>query len=135
MKKIFVFFILFLFYSVLIANENSSRINLFVAVQKDTMIYSMGEGTVIKVGYNSEQGNYIKARYPEYNITITYCNLSKITVQKENVICRGSRLGLVGRTGNIKETGVTIIIETEDNGMIINRNDMDIPSIIHLFDK
>ena len=44
-------------------------------------------------------------------------------------------MGFVGRTGNIKETGVTIIIETEENGMIINRNDMDIPNIIHLFDK
>ena len=135
MKKIFVFFILFLFYSVLIANENNSHVNLFVAAQNDKIIYSMGEGTVIKVGYNPEQGNYIKARYSEYNITITYCNLSKIAVQKGHKIWRGTRLGFVGRTGNIKETGVTIIIETEENGMIINRNDMDIPNIIHLFDK
>lgn len=135
MRKTLFFFLFLLFCSALIAENEEIVTRIYIEAKKGVSIYSMDEGSVETIGYNPDIGNYIVTKYTDSKLTITYGNLSKMKVKKGQIIKRGTKLGTVGSTGATKGSGITLLIEFDENGMKFNRTDVDVPQIIHLFEK
>jgi len=68
------------------------------AAPRGTPIWSTANGTVIKAGYTSGNGNYVKVRHNNKYST-QYLHMSKILVRKGQVVKQGQVIGKVGSTG------------------------------------
>lgn len=64
---------------------------------KNEPAYSMMEGIVEKIGYDSRSGNYIILRHADF--TISYCHLSKVHIAPGTLVFAGTIIGRSGSTG------------------------------------
>ncbi len=68
------------------------------AAPRGTPIWSTANGTVIKAGYTSGNGRYVKIQHNRKYST-QYLHMSKILVKKGQVVKQGQVIGKVGSTG------------------------------------
>lgn len=78
--------------------------------------YSMMEGIVEKIGYDSRSGNYVTLRHG--NFYISYCHLSSIIVRKGESVFPGIIVGVTGNTG--RSTGYHLHLTCKKDGKSIN---------------
>ena len=79
-------------------------------------VYSMMDGKVEKVGYDTRSGNYIILRHADF--TISYCHLSKVHIAPGTPVFAGTIIGRSGSTG--RATGEHLHIVTKHKGIIFN---------------
>lgn len=79
-------------------------------------VYSMMDGKVEKVGYDTRSGNYIILRHADF--TISYCHLSKVHIAPETPVFAGTIIGRSGSTG--RATGEHLHIVTKHKGIIFD---------------
>ena len=79
-------------------------------------VYSMMEGRVAKVGFDSRSGNYIILRHADF--TISYCHLSKVYLTPGTPVFPGTIIGKSGSTGRV--TGEHLHLVTKHNGTLFN---------------
>ena len=79
-------------------------------------VYSMMEGIVAKVGFDSRSGNYIILRHADF--TISYCHLSKVYLTPGTPVFPGTIIGKSGSTG--RATGEHLHLVTKHNGTLFN---------------
>lgn len=64
---------------------------------KNEPAYSMMEGIVEKIGYDSRSGNYVTLKHGNYHVS--YCHLSSVIVGKGERVFSGTIVGVTGNTG------------------------------------
>ena len=79
-------------------------------------VYSMMDGKVEKVGYDTRSGNYIILCHADF--TISYCHLSKVYIAPGTPVFAGTIIGKSGSTG--RATGEHLHIVTKHKGIIFN---------------
>lgn len=83
---------------------------------KNEPAYSMMEGIVEKIGYDSRSGNYVTLKHGNYHVS--YCHLSSIIVRKGEYVYPGIIVGVTGDTG--RSTGSHLHLTCKKNGKSIN---------------
>ncbi len=83
---------------------------------KNEPAYSMMEGIVEKIGYDSRSGNYVTLRHGKFYIS--YCHLSSIIVRKGESVFPGIIVGVTGNTG--RSTGSHLHLTCKKDGKSIN---------------
>ena len=63
----------------------------------NALVYSMFDGTVEKVGFDSRSGNFVTIRHG--NFRISYCHLSRILATQSQSVLAGFPIGITGSTG------------------------------------
>lgn len=61
-------------------------------------VYTMMPGRVLKVGYDKVSGNYITLQHG--SITVSYCHLSQVLKNKNELVTVGEVVGVTGNTGS-----------------------------------
>jgi len=79
-------------------------------------VYAMFPGVVKKVGYDKRSGNYVTLQHGDY--TVSYCHLSKVTLDKGTRIHAHDVVGVTGNTG--RSTGEHLHITCKRRGKYIN---------------
>ena len=79
-------------------------------------VYAMMPGKVIKVGYDKISGNYITLQHG--SITVSYCHLSQIHIQKGMWVSAGDIVGITGNTG--RSTGEHLHLTCKIKGRAID---------------
>ena len=79
-------------------------------------VYAMFPGVVKKVGYDKRSGNYVTLQHGDY--TVSYCHLSKVTLDKGTRIHAHDVVGVTGNTG--RSTGEHLHITCKRYGKYIN---------------
>ena len=92
----------------------------------NALVYSMLDGTVEKVGYDSRSGNFVTIRHGDFRIS--YCHLSRILATKGQPILAGFPIGITGSTG--RSTGEHLHITVKYKGKVFNPM-----SLLKLMDK
>lgn len=66
-----------------------------------TAIYAAADGTIVKAGYNSSNGNYVVIRHSLSGKTVYsfYAHLSSIS-RSSGSVQRGTQIGIIGNTGS-----------------------------------
>ena len=83
---------------------------------KNEPAYSMMEGIVEKIGYDSRSGNYVTLRHGNYHVS--YCHLSSIIVRKGEYVYPGIIVGVTGNTG--RSTGSHLHLTCKKDGKSVN---------------
>lgn len=83
---------------------------------KNEPAYSMMEGIVEKIGYDSRSGNYVTLRHGKFYIS--YCHLSSIIVRKGEYVYPGIIVGVTGNTG--RSTGSHLHLTCKKDGKSFN---------------
>ena len=83
---------------------------------KNEPAYSMMEGIVEKIGYDSRSGNYVTLRHGKFYIS--YCHLSSIIVRKGEYVYPGIIVGVTGNTG--RSTGSHLHLTCKKDGKSVN---------------
>ncbi len=83
---------------------------------KNEPAYSMMEGIVEKIGYDSRSGNYVTLKHGNYRVS--YCHLSSIIVRKGERVFPGIIVGVTGNTG--RSTGSHLHITCKKDGESFN---------------
>ena len=79
-------------------------------------VYAMMPGKVLKVGYDKISGNYVTLQHG--NITVSYCHLSQILKNKNDVVAVGEVIGITGNTG--RSTGEHLHLTCKIKGRAID---------------
>ena len=79
-------------------------------------VYAMMPGRVLKVGYDKVLGNYITLQHG--SITVSYCHLSEVLKQKNDVVTVGEAVGVTGNTG--RSTGEHLHLTCKIKGRAID---------------
>lgn len=87
------------------------------ATSYGTPIRVVGDGTVIKAGWNGPYGNFVSVRH-NGTYTTNYAHMSKIAVKYGQKVSQGQTIGYVGSTGF--STGPHLHYEMVKNGVKIN---------------
>ena len=82
----------------------------------NAIVYSMLDGTVEKVGYDSRSGNFVTIRHGDFRIS--YCHLSRILATQSQSVLAGFPIGITGSTGRI--TGEHLHITAKYKGHPFN---------------
>ena len=82
----------------------------------NAIVYSMLDGTVEKVGYDSRSGNFVTLRHGD--IRISYWHLSRILTTQGQSILAGFPIGITGSTG--RSTGEHLHITAKYKGKPFN---------------
>ncbi len=82
----------------------------------NALVYSMLDGTVEKVGYDSRSGNFITVRHGDF--LLSYCHLSRILVTQAQSVLAGFPIGITGSTG--RSTGEHLHITAKYKGKVFN---------------
>ena len=82
----------------------------------NALVYSMLDGTVEKVGYDSRSGNFVTVRHGDFRIS--YCHLSRIFANQGQSILAGFPIGITGSTG--RSTGEHLHITVKYKGKPFN---------------
>ena len=83
-------------------------------------VYAMMPGRVLKVGYDKVSGNYITLQHG--SITVSYCHLSQVLKQKNDLVTVGEVVGVTGNTGRSTGEHLHLTCKIKDkkvNPMII----------------
>jgi len=83
---------------------------------KNEPAYSMMEGIVEKIGYDSRSGNYVTLRHGNYHVS--YCHLYSIIVRKGERVFPGIIVGFTGNTG--RSTGSHLHLTCKKDGKSFN---------------
>ena len=83
---------------------------------KNEPAYSMMEGIVEKIGYDSRSGNYVTLKHGNYHVS--YCHLSSVIVGKGERVFSGTIVGVTGNTG--RSTGCHLHLTCKKNGESFN---------------
>ena len=83
---------------------------------RNDKVYAMFPGVVKKVGYDKRSGNYVTLQHGDY--TVSYCHLSKVTLDKGTRVHEHDVVGVTGNTG--RSTGEHLHITCKRNGKYIN---------------
>ena len=79
-------------------------------------VYAMMPGKVLKVGYDKVSGNYITLQHG--SITVSYCHLSEVLKNKNELVTVGEVVGITGNTG--RSTGEHLHLTCRYKTKIIN---------------
>ena len=79
-------------------------------------VYAMMPGKVLKVGYDKVSGNYVTLQHG--SITVSYCHLSEVLKQKNDVVTVGEVVGVTGNTG--RSTGEHLHLTCKIKGRAID---------------
>ena len=79
-------------------------------------VYAMMPGKVLKVGYDKVSGNYITLQHG--NITVSYCHLSRVLKNKNDIVAVGEVVGITGNTG--RSTGEHLHLSCKIKGRAID---------------
>lgn len=79
-------------------------------------VYAMMPGKILKVGYNKVSGNYVTLQHG--SITVSYCHLSEVLKQKNDVVTVGEVVGVTGNTG--RSTGEHLHLTCKIKGRAID---------------
>jgi murein DD-endopeptidase MepM/ murein hydrolase activator NlpD len=90
---------------------------LDMAAPQGSPIRAAMSGTVVVSGYHSVYGNYVIINHNNGYQTL-YGHLSKILVRKDQAVGQGTRIGLVGSTG--QSTGPHLHFTVYKNGKVID---------------
>lgn len=82
-----------------------------------TPVQSVGNGTVLRAGWNGSYGNFISVRH-NGTYTTNYAHLSRIAVRAGQKVSQGQVIGYVGSTGF--STGPHLHYEMEKHGVKIH---------------
>ena len=83
-------------------------------------VYAMMPGKVLKVGYDKVSGNYVTLQHG--NITVSYCHLSEVLKNKNELVTVGEVVGVTGNTGRSTGEHLHLTCKIKDkkvNPMII----------------
>ena len=83
---------------------------------KNEPAYSMMEGIVEKIGYDSRSGNYVTLKHGNYHVS--YCHLSSVLVGKGERVFSGTIVGVTGNTG--RSTGCHLHLTCKKDGKSVN---------------
>ena len=83
---------------------------------KNEPAYSMMEGIVEKIGYDSRSGNYVTLKHGNYHVS--YCHLSSFIVGKGERVFSGTIVGVTGNTG--RSTGCHLHLTCKKDGKSVN---------------
>lgn len=78
--------------------------------------YAMMYGEVIRVGKDKRSGLYVTLRHG--NFTVSYCHLSKVTVNKGTYVRPGTIIAITGNSG--RSTGPHLHLTLKKDGKTIN---------------
>ena len=92
----------------------------------NALVYSMLDGTVEKVGYDSRSGNFVTISHGDFRIS--YCHLSRILASQGQSVLAGFPIGITGSTG--RSTGEHLHITVKYKGKVFNPM-----SLLKLMDK
>ena len=79
-------------------------------------VYAMMEGKVLKVGYDKVSGNYVTLQHG--SITVSYCHLSQVLKNKNDLVEVGEVVGITGNTG--RSTGEHLHLTCKIKGRAID---------------
>ena len=79
-------------------------------------VYAMMPGKVLMVGYDKVSGNYIMLQHG--SITVSYCHLSEVLKNKNELVTVGEVVGITGNTG--RSTGEHLHLTCRYKTKIIN---------------
>lgn len=79
-------------------------------------VYAMMPGKVLKVGYDKVSGNYITLQHG--SITVSYCHLSQVLKNKNELVTVGEVVGVTGNTG--RSTGEHLHLTCKIKGRAID---------------
>jgi murein DD-endopeptidase MepM/ murein hydrolase activator NlpD len=82
-----------------------------------TSVYAAGDGVVIKVGVDAEDGNFVLLDHGDGYETF-YSHLLRIIVEKDWLVVKGQKIGELGATG--KATGPHLHFEIRKDGERLN---------------
>ena len=95
------------------------------AAPRGTPIWSTANGTVIKTGYTSGNGNYVKIKHNS-TFSTQYLHMSKILVKSGQQVKQGQVIGKVGSTG--LATGPHVCYRFWKNGRQVDPYAQKLPS-------
>ena len=97
------------------------------AAPKGTPIRSVGDGTVIFMGYCKSAGNYIKISHASVGVS-QYMHMSKFNarIKKNQRVKKGQIIGYVGSTGYA--TGPHLDLRFKKNGKYVDYSKMNLPT-------
>lgn len=102
------------------------------AAPRGTPIWSTANGTVIKAGYTSGNGKYVKVKHNSKYST-QYLHMSKISVKKGQQVKQGQEIGRVGSTG--LATGPHVCYRFWVNGKQVDPYRQKLPSAKNIAEK
>lgn len=79
-------------------------------------VYAMMPGKVLRVGYDKVSGNYVTLQHG--SITVSYCHLSEVLKQKNDLVAVGEVVGITGNTG--RSTGEHLHLTCKIKGRAID---------------
>ena len=79
-------------------------------------VYAMMPGRVLKVGYDKISGNYVTLQHG--SITVSYCHLSQVLKNKNELVTVGEVVGITGNTG--RSTGEHLHLTCKIKGRAID---------------
>jgi murein DD-endopeptidase MepM/ murein hydrolase activator NlpD len=79
-------------------------------------VYAMMPGKVLNIGYDKVSGNYITLQHG--SITVSYCHLSEVLKQKNDLVEVGEVVGITGNTG--RSTGEHLHLTCKIKGRAID---------------
>lgn len=79
-------------------------------------VYAMMPGKVLKVGYDKVSGNYVTLQHGSF--TVSYCHLSQILKNKNDLVTVGEVVGITGNTG--RSTGEHLHLTCKIKGRAID---------------
>jgi murein DD-endopeptidase MepM/ murein hydrolase activator NlpD len=97
------------------------------AAPRGTPVKSVGDGTVIFMGYSKSAGTYIKIKHSSVG-TSEYMHLSKFhaRIKKNQTVKKGQIIGYVGSTGYA--TGPHLDLRFKKNGRYVDYSKMNLPT-------
>jgi murein DD-endopeptidase MepM/ murein hydrolase activator NlpD len=106
-------------------NTSTKHRAIDYAAPYGTPIKAVGEGTVVRAGWNGGYGNFISIRHNS-TYTTNYAHLSKYAVSYGTKVTQGQTIGYVGSTGF--STGPHVHYEMVKYGTKINPQTEDFPN-------
>jgi murein DD-endopeptidase MepM/ murein hydrolase activator NlpD len=102
-----------------ILKENRPHHGIDYAASKGTPIKTVGDGTILRAGYNKGKGNFITIRHNNGYITSYYhmCKFAK-GMKKNKRVLQGDLIGYVGMTGYA--TGPHLCFRMKKDGKPVN---------------
>ena len=79
-------------------------------------VYAMMPGKVLKVGNDKVSGNYVTLQHG--SITVSYCHLSRVLKNKNDIVAVGEVVGITGNTG--RSTGEHLHLTCKIKGRAID---------------
>ena len=79
-------------------------------------VYAMMPGKVLRVGYDKVSGNYVTLQHG--SIMVSYCHLSEVLKQKNDLVAVGEVVGITGNTG--RSTGEHLHLTCKIKGRAID---------------